>query len=117
MADEKLKRLLHRFAVAAKAHFAALEAMDAEKADHQAFVIAGLFAAIVREGKAGREGLLALTGSEEKEVAGMAAVYSMRYDPARCTALLRRLSREPGLMGFRAGVALERWEAGEWEIE
>jgi hypothetical protein len=117
MADDKLARLLLRFAAAARAHFAALELMDGERAARQADVIARLYAGIVREGEAGREGLLALLESHDPAVAGMAAVYSMRHSPDRCTALLLRLSFEPGLMGFRARAALDRWKAGEWELE
>lgn len=113
--DDKLARLLVRFAIAAKAHYQALEAMDEVRASTHALIIAGLYEAIVREGEAGREGLLALVDSDDKAVAGMAAVYSIRYSPERCVALLRKLAAMEGLMGFRARVALERWEAGDWE--
>jgi hypothetical protein len=115
MSDEKLARLLSRFAVAAKAHFAAIEAMDEGRADTHARIIAGLYAAVSREGKAGREGLMTLVDSDDPVVAGMAAVYSIRYSPERCVALLRKLAGDGGLLGFRARVALDRWEAGEWE--
>lgn len=115
MHDDRLARLLSRFAAAATAHHEALEALDEVRANSHARVIAGLYQSIASEGEAGRAGLLALIDSENKVVAGMAAVYSLRYSPDRCLAVLRRLSAEEGLLGFRAGVALERWEAGEWE--
>ncbi len=115
MTDDKLSLLLVRFAVATRAHLAALEALDEKEANAHARIIAGLYASIVREGDAGRERLLALVDSDEPAVAGMAAVYSIRYSPERCVALLRRLAKEEGLLGFRARVALERWESGEWE--
>jgi hypothetical protein len=115
MPDDGVARLAGRFAVAAKAHYAALEAFDEDGASAHARIIAGLFAAIVREGEAGREGLLALTDSADPIVAGMAAVYSLRYRPEPCVAVLRRLAAEGGLLGFRASVVLERWEAGEWD--
>lgn len=117
MTDERLARLLRRFAVAAQAHAAAMEAMDEEGAKRHAAVIHRLYREIVGVGEAGKEELLALTGSSRKEVAGMAAVYSLRFGPERCVAVLRRLAAEPGLLGFRAGVALERWERGEWDLE
>lgn len=115
MDDDRLARLLGRFAAAARAHYGALEALDEARANAHAQLIAGLYQSIVREGPAGREGLLALVDSDDQVVAGMAAVYSIRYNPERCVALLRRLAAREGLLGFRAGVALERWEAGEWE--
>lgn len=115
MPDDKLSRLLSRFAVATKAHQEALEAMDEERANSHARIIAGLIESIVREGTAGREGLLALVDNDDKVVSGMAAIFSLSYSPQRCEAVLRRLAAEPGLLGFRAGVALQRWEEGTWE--
>jgi hypothetical protein len=111
--DDRLERLLKRFAVAARAHHAALEALDAERTEAQARMIAGLHEALVREGK--QELLLDLVDSPDPVVAGMAAVYSIRLDTGRCLAALRRVAKEPGLLGFRAGMAIERWESGEWE--
>lgn len=113
MDNEKLARLLTRFAVAAKIHYEALEAMDEGRANKQARLLAGLHEAIVGEGEAGRLALLALVDDENGVVAGLAAVYSLREDSPRCLAVLRRLAGEPGLLGFRASVALQRWEDGE----
>jgi len=117
MTDNRLIRLLHRFAAAAEAHAAALEAMDGEKANRHGLVLQGLHREIVLMGNGGRDALLALGDSGRKEVAGMAAVYSLRYAPERAVAVLRRLAAEEGLLGFRAGMALERWERGEWDLE
>jgi len=113
--DERLERLLKRFAVAARAHHEALEALDEERSEVQARMIAGLHGALVREGKQGEELLLNLVDSPDPIVAGMAAVYSIRLDTGRCLAALRRIAKEPGLLGFRAEVAIQRWESGEWE--
>jgi len=113
--DDRLGRLLKRFAVAAKAHYEALEALDEERTETQARMIAGLHEALVREGKRGEELLLDLVDSPDPVVAGMAAVYAIRLDTGRCLAALRRVAKEPGLLGFRAEVAIQRWESGEWE--
>jgi len=115
MTDDKLTRLLHRFAIAAMAHNEALETMDEEEANAHALVIAGLYRSIIGEGNAGREGLLALVDDPNPVVAGMAAVYSIRYNSGRCLAVLERIALEPGLLGFRAMVAVERWQSGEWQ--
>lgn len=117
MTGNKLQILIKRFAVAAKAHYVAMEEMNAERAERQAVVISRLFEGIVREGAAGRDALLALTDNDNPAVAGMAAVYSMRYSPERCILTLRRLAAEEGLLGFRAAMALQKWEAGEWELD
>src|SRR6185369_14212321 len=115
MPDDKLTRLLHRFAVAAVAHHEALEAMDEEQASAHARMISGLHRTIIGLGETGREALLAMVDDPNPVVAGMAAVYSIRYNSVRCLAVLNRVALEPGLLGFRAGVAVERWESGEWQ--
>ncbi|MBI1922030.1 MAG: hypothetical protein HYS23_13220 [Geobacter sp.] len=117
MVNEKLARILYRFEIAAKAHYAALEEMNAEEAEHQARVISQLYARIVSSGEQGRQGLFLLTLNADKAVCGMAAVYSLRYRPEEALAVLRRLSMEEDLIGFRAGFAIQRWEAGEWDID
>jgi len=113
MNDEKLSLLVRRFAVAAQAHQAALDDMDEGRANAHARVISGLYAAIIREGDTGREALLVLLEHESQVVAGMAAVFSLRYNPSRSLDVLRRLAVQGGLLGFRASVAIERWESGE----
>jgi hypothetical protein len=113
--DERLDRLLRRFAVAARAHHEAVDSMDAERAETQARVIAALYEAVVREGEKGKESLLNLVDSLDPIVAGMAAVYSIRLDTRRCLKALHRVAKEPGLLGFRAEMAIERWESGKWD--
>ncbi|MBL0224278.1 MAG: hypothetical protein IPQ16_01460 [Geobacteraceae bacterium] len=115
MKDEKLPVLVRRFAVAARAHHSAVEDMDEGRANAQARAIQGLYATITHEGDAGREALMVLLDSENQVVAGMAAVFSLRYCTHRSLEVLRRLAASGGLLGFRAGVALERWENGVWE--
>ena len=117
MSDDTVQRIILRFARAAARHNRALEAMDEAEANRQAFMISRLFAGIVAHGMAGRTGLLVLLTSDQPAVAGMAAIYSLRYAPQDALPVLQRLAGEPGLLGFRAGMAIERWERGEWEID
>jgi hypothetical protein len=114
MPDDRLALLLKRFSLAAAAHHDALEALDDVRTAGQLRIVAGLYEALLREGSAGREGLLALADAAEPAVAGMAAVYLLHLYPDRCLAALRRVAVEPGLLGFRARVACERWETGDW---
>ena len=107
-----LDRLLHRFGSAAQAHFAALEAMDADAANRHAMMIARLHVAITTE-DSGRDALLGLLLDKRPAVRGMVAVYCLHEHTQRSLAVLRELARIPGLMGFRASCALERWEKGE----
>ncbi|MRR07550.1 MAG: hypothetical protein EG828_11570 [Deltaproteobacteria bacterium] len=114
MQDDTLTRLLHRFTVTAMAHYQALEEMDEVRANTHAQMIAGLYRSIIGTGESGRQALLELVDDCDPVVAGMAAVYSIRCDSKRCLATLARVAREPGLLGFRAQVAIERWKSGEW---
>jgi hypothetical protein len=112
MKYEKITVLVRRFSCTAQAHQAAMEDMDENRANAHARIISGLYEAIIREGDAGRDALLALLDSESQVVAGMAAVFSLAYNPQRSLEVLRALADKGGLLGFRASVALERWESG-----
>jgi hypothetical protein len=114
MQDDNLTRLLYRFATTAKAHHQALEDMNEERANTYAKMIAELRRSIIGIGESGRQALLALVDDNDPVVAGMAAVFTIRYDSKRCLSSLERVALEPGLLGFRAQMAIERWKSGEW---
>lgn len=109
---EKVAKLVSWFAKAAIRHAEAMEALQEEAASLQVESLDRFYAAVRREG--GLEQFLALLDHQDGAVSGMAAVYAMREVPQRCTAVLARLARRPGLLGFRAQTALELWESGEW---
>lgn len=113
--EARLQKLLIRFALAAQAHHAALEAFDAERADAQVRILSGLHESLVNSGEMGLGKLRELVDSCEPIIAGMAAVYTIRLDSEHCLATLCRVAKEPGLLGFRAGIAIERWKSGEWD--
>jgi hypothetical protein len=114
MQTDRLDKLLQRFTIAATAHHAALEAMNAEQAGHHARMTGALFTAIMATGTAGRERFSVLLDHDDPVVAGMAAVYVISSDTARSLATLQRVATEPGLLGFRAAAAIERWQSGDW---
>jgi hypothetical protein len=89
--------------------------MDEERANTHARMIVRLYEYLLIEGQTGKAGLLDLLDCDSPVVAGMAAVYLLEEHPYRCLAVLRKLATEPGLLGFRASVAVERWETGTWE--
>lgn len=108
----QVAKLIEWFIRAALRHAEAIESMQEREAMVQVESMDRFYAALKR--KDGMEQFLALIDHQDPTVAGMAAVYAMRQDPVRCVATLRRLARLPGLIGFRAEIALERWESGEW---
>ncbi|HJV37081.1 hypothetical protein [Geomonas sp.] len=113
--QERIAKLINWFVKAAVRHAEAIEAMDEEGAMVQVHELDRFYAAIKRE--RGVELFLTLLESDDAAVAGMAAVYAMRQAPNRCAYTLAKIAKLPGLMGFRAQVALERWESGEWPNE
>ena len=114
-ARHTVRQLLQRFASAASAHHAALEAMDAGRADQHARMTGALHTAIMAAGAPGREQFLSLLDHPDPVVAGMAAVYLITDASERSLTTLRRLAAEPGLLGFRAAAAIDRWHNGEWD--
>lgn len=112
---ERAELLLKRFALAARAHHEALESLDEERAEAQARMVSGLHVVLLRAGRKGEEQLLSLVDSRDPVVAGMAAVFAIRLDTGRCLKTLQRVAAEPGLLGFRASAAIQRWESGEWD--
>jgi hypothetical protein len=115
LSNERLARMVSRFAVAAGAHRLAMEAMDDNRAACHVKVLSGLYAAIIREGECGAGAFLALLDDRDDAVAGMAAVFALGISTERSLAVLQRLAGLEGLLGFRARCALERWEKGEWQ--
>ncbi|GFO64706.1 hypothetical protein M1B72_15490 [Geomonas paludis] len=111
--QEKVTKLVGWFAKAAVRHAEALEVMAEDLAAAEVADLTRYYRALQREG--GVAELLCLLEDPNPVVAGMVAVYAMREAPERCVATLTVIAREPGLIGFRAQTALERWESGEWE--
>ncbi|MBU5613060.1 hypothetical protein [Geomonas azotofigens] len=110
---EKVTKLVGWFAKAAVRHGEALQAMAEDLAAAEVADLNRYYRALQREG--GVAELLRLLDDPNPVIAGMVAVYAMREAPERCVAMLVVIARQPGLIGFRAQAALERWESGEWE--
>ena len=110
--QEKVAKLIDWFVKAALRHADAVEAMQEEAAAVQVECLDRFYSALHRE--EGMPQFLALLDHVNPAVSGMCAVYAMREEPERCRAVLARLAQEPGLIGFRAQIALERWDSGAW---
>ncbi|QWV94589.1 hypothetical protein KP004_05225 [Geomonas oryzisoli] len=110
---EKVTKLVAWFANAAQRHAQALEAMAEESAAAEVADLTRYYRALQREN--GIVELLRLLDDSDPVVAGMVAVFAMREAPERCVATLTVIAKQPGLIGFRAQAALERWDSGEWE--
>jgi hypothetical protein len=109
---EKVAKLIDWFRKSSVRHAEAMENLQEEVAAAQVGELNRFYAAVLREGAL--DLFLTLLDDEDARVAGMAAVYAMRDEPGRCREVLVRLSALPGLMGFRAQSALQRWDSGDW---
>lgn len=110
----RVEKLIRWFIRASLAHAEAIEEMNEWHAASQVEELNRFFAALKRDDGVPR--LLELLDHPEAAVSGMAAVYAMREEPDRCCRQLAKLAQKPGTIGFRAGAALKRWEAGEWSL-
>lgn len=114
--QERTAKLMDWFAKAAVRHAEALEALQEDTAAIQVESLDRFYAALHRE-EGGAERFLTLLDHQDPAVAGMAAVYALREAPERSREVLARLAHLPGLLGFRAKFALDRWDSGEWPNE
>lgn len=75
------------------------------------------FHRIIELGDVARDELLTLLNHQNLAVAKSAAVFSLKYATEQSIATLTRIAREPGILGFEARHALQRWEEGTWQLE
>jgi len=112
--QERVAKLIQWFIRAAVRHAEAVEAMQEEAAAGQVESLTRFFKALHQE-EGGLPRFFDLLDHDDPSVAGMAAVYGLREQPERCRAALARVAQVPGLIGFRAQIALERWDSGDWQ--
>ena len=117
MAKYQIDRLISVFADAAEQHYSAMMQGDWRETNKQAKRIARAFREITAIGESARRELLALADNEDLAVASMAAAYSLKFDTERAKTALQRIAMEPGMIGFRAEQALQRWDEGAWQLE
>ncbi|GFO62042.1 hypothetical protein GMST_43670 [Geomonas silvestris] len=112
--QDRIGKLIEWFIKAALRHAEAIEAIQEEVAGLQVAALTKYFKAL--QGEAGwLPRFSELLQHENPVIAGMCAVYALPLDPERCRPVLVRLAQMPGLIGFRSQVALQRWDAGEWQ--
>jgi len=117
MTEQKVEELIEKFTQAVKSHYMATLVGDWRNANKEAAKIRKTIKRLRSLGENAREALLAQTDSQDLAVSSMAAVYSLKYAPERSISVLTRIAKEPGLIGFEAEQALQRWNEGELNLE
>jgi len=105
-----------RFAAAAAEWGKANAASDWRRANglHDELVAALREVAVGGGGSIGR--VLALMEDADDAVAGWAATFALRFEPARAMDVLARLAKRPGLAGHAMEVTLREWRKGTLEF-
>jgi len=116
MAEQKVEELIREFNRAAKSHYEASLAGNWRIANKEAATIRKVVLSLRSLGEKGTEALLAQTDHENLCISSMAAVYSLKYAPEKSISVLTRIAKDPGLSGFEAEQALQRWKEGEWDL-
>jgi hypothetical protein len=109
--------LIERFSQAAKRHYVASLAGDWRTANKEAVLIRETIQRLRNLGEPARDALLAQTDNQDLSVSSLAAVYSLKYAPDKSISVLTRIAKEPGLIGFEAKQALQRWVEGQWNLD
>lgn len=117
MNQEKIDDLIVKFTQAAKNHYEASLNGDWRTANKEAATIRKTVMKLRSLDACGKEALLAQADNQDPSVASMAAVYSLKYATKKSISVLARVAKEPGLLGFEAEQALQRWNEGEWHLE
>ena len=117
MTQERIANLIADFVVATEKYHEATKQGNWQEVNKYAKHISRQFREIVETGDVARQALLEEVDNGDLGVASMAAAYSLKYATERSLAALRRIAKEPGIIGFGAKQALMRWEEGDWQLE
>lgn len=117
MSTFEINDLLEKFTLSTLNHFNASLAGDWKTANREVAKIRKITKNIRDFGDVGRDALLSLTNNPNSAVSAMAAMYSIKYAPEKSLSVLVKISQEPGLIGFEAGQAIQRWNEGNWMLE
>ena len=112
-----LDHLVVSFAENVLAQQAAIDAGRPTVGNRHARRYIAAWQSLCNHGDAGREALLPLLDHPQPTVAVMAAAFLLRYRTERCLSVLHAWANAPGLIGFEAQQALERWADGSWALD
>jgi hypothetical protein len=113
----KLDALVEQFALNVAAQTEAIWRGDSKAGNKHARKYGAAVDKLLAHGDAGRDALLVLLEHERMDVRVMAAAHLLRYRTAEAKAVLEEVAKGEGLVSFKAGQALKRWEEGTWALD
>ena len=111
------KKIVEKFAEATEKSFAARLTGNWRENNKWVKRQVQAFQQVIEANNEAREELLTLLNHQNPVIAKSAAVFSLKYATEQSIAILTRISKEPGILGFEAQQALQRWKEGSWQLE
>jgi len=112
-----IEALIQEFGDCVAAQSRCIEEGDAKTGNAYAERYAAAFDQLRKYGNAGRNALAMLMDDGRADVRVMAAAFLLRHSEEKALSVLRREAQAPGLVGFGAEQALERWKDGTWSLD
>lgn len=109
--------LVNEFAECVDSQSRSIEQGDAKSGNDYAKRYIAAFEKLRDAGDSGRDALAMLFDDHRPAVRIMAASFLLRHSEKEAMEVLKRDSREPGLVGFGAQQALQRWQEGTWNLD
>jgi HEAT repeat protein len=92
----------------------ALRANDPKRANARFQRMAGIYQEIRNRGIAAQRRVLSLLDNKDPYVRLSAATYALEFGAQRALPVLQEIDqKEPGTLGFTAGMTLKQWKKGE----
>lgn len=111
-----LSEIVARYKLHAENHGKATLDGDSELANLSYDEIVKCLQQIRQFGIEGDIALLSLTEDENQSVRCWAASHSLRFDKHKAKKVLKRLSKERGIIAFDAEMVLKEWKKGRLEL-
>ncbi|GMU06228.1 DUF2019 domain-containing protein [Corallococcus caeni] len=112
-----MEKLVSQFAENVAAQTDAIWRGDSKAANRYANKYTSILNKLRAHGDAGREALTVLFEHPRMDVRVMVAAFLLRYRTQAATAVLKEAAKGEGLVPFKAGQALLRWEEGTWSLD
>jgi hypothetical protein len=108
----QIDALLARYAEAAAAHRAAVDAADHRLANRHHDEVAAVYRELRRRGEAAQRELLPLLRHADPGVRAWAAAHALEFAPIEGEPVLTELAEVPKALGMSATMTLREWRAG-----
>jgi len=113
---DKLKKIIAEYRLCAKKHGEATMEGDYKLANENYDKLVKLLQKIRQFGNDGDIALLSLIEDENQSVRCWAATDSLKYDKRKAVKVLKKLSKEEGIIAFDAKMVLSEWKKGNLKL-